>query len=130
MRGLILTLRAMPLVMGVVAIALLDAAFAFSCYPLAFGFFALLLGLFGQIPLLRSSRRQRNALLAAYTIALASIWVTEWDSRKPFLRALARIEAGMSGPEVRSLMSTYIEGTGFPPNPLASHPRTGSEVEI
>lgn len=57
--------------------------------------------------------------LAVAWSALATLHFVDWNTRKPFLRDLDRIQPGMTEPDVRRIMGHYIEGTGWPANPLA-----------
>lgn len=61
-------------------------------------------------------RRQlaRLGALAAIHAIVATLYFVEWTTRKPFLRDLARVEAGMTEAEVRHIMGRYLEGTGWP----------------
>lgn len=60
---------------------------------------------------------QRAATLMAF-VAIAALRRVDFDSRKPFLRALNGISAGMTCAEVAAAMAPYIRGTGWPENPL------------
>jgi len=48
----------------------------------------------------------------------------DWDTRKPFLKDLYRIQPGMTLPQVEQIMGQYRQGSGWPanPNPEAQHP--------
>jgi len=42
-----------------------------------------------------------------------ALYSLEWTTRKPFLRDLARIRAGMTEAEVRGIMRRYMEGLKY-----------------
>lgn len=62
----------------------------------------------------------RIGILAAVIAVITTLYFVEWTSRKPFLRDLARVRAGMTEVEVRHIMARYIEGTGWPALPGSS----------
>ena len=44
---------------------------------------------------------------------LAAMYLVPWTSRKPFLKALDRVQLGMTRVEVEQIMTGYIRGTGW-----------------
>jgi hypothetical protein len=56
----------------------------------------------------------RWAILAAVVIGLAVLCLVDWNTRKPFLRDLAKVRTGMTEQQVRQIMGRYLEGTGWP----------------
>ena len=102
-------------VAGVVALAgvggvylLFDRLAAVSLYPIAVVFFVAL-GLVGSLPLLYGRRRAIQVAVPLLIVLLAlAVQFVNWDSRKPFLRALYRVEAGMTVEQVDALMAGYM----------------------
>jgi len=66
--------------------------------------------------LLYVSRRTRLALigLALFVILNVTIWTVDWNSRKPFVRDLHRIQPGMRIAEVDQIMSPYMRSPAAP----------------
>ena len=58
----------------------------------------------------QSSRRYVLGLALFLTMIIA-VRTIDWDSRKPFLRALAQVTPGMSRAEVEQVMSGFIQMT-------------------
>jgi hypothetical protein len=59
--------------------------------------------------------RQRNLVaLALFVAAISSVQAIDWNSRKPFLRALGHVQAGMRVAEVDKLMSAYMRSPAMP----------------
>lgn len=53
---------------------------------------------------------QRLTLATITLILLVALTQTDWNSRKPFLRDLNRVKAGMGIEEVKSIMDGYMPG--------------------
>jgi len=68
------------------------------------------------------------SLLVLFSI-LAALHYMPWTSRKPFLRDLDRIRAGMTEAQVRHIMNRYLEGTGWPASPR-DNPTNGGTLSI
>jgi uncharacterized membrane protein (UPF0136 family) len=86
----------------------LDKGAAVSLYPIAITFFCAL-GLVASLPLLYGRRRAVQVALPVLIVLLAlAVQFVNWDSRKPFMRALDRIEVGMTVEQVDALMAGYM----------------------
>lgn len=69
--------------------------------------------------------RLRHSLLCLFCVAVVTMRWVDWNSLKPFLRDLERIQTGMDRAQVETLMSQYIHGTGWP-----APPGQGGELEL
>jgi hypothetical protein len=102
------------------AFLILDLGFSVSLFPqfvVIYGAFWLLVG-----ALLLSGRQMRDKLLilGLFVAILFFLRSVDWNSRKPFLRSLYRIEEGMSESQVEQIMNGYTKTYGGGPPP--SHP--------
>lgn len=72
---------------------------------------------------LQGSWRYKGSLCVALLVCLATLYLFPWNSRKPFLGSLRKIEKGMSPTEVQNIMGgfTTIEGFGGPPLAAYQH---------
>ncbi|UCC61706.1 MAG: hypothetical protein JSV36_12985, partial [Anaerolineae bacterium] len=61
-----------------------------------------------------SPARQKLLILALLAIAFSSVRFIDWNSRKPFLKDLYRIEVGMTVAQVEQIMGDYMTGGGVP----------------
>ena len=87
---------------------LFDKLAAISLYPRAVALFCAL-GLLGSLPLLYGHRRGTQiALTALFLATLLAVQFINWDSRKPFLRALNRVEHGMTVAQVDAVMAGFM----------------------
>lgn len=106
-----------------IALALFALCEVGMAYPVAMWLYLLLAVVFAAA-LIRpvSVRRQpaRIIALVAVLAVIAALYSVEWTTRKPFLRDLARVHAGMTEVEVRHIMGRYMEGTGWPALPGSS----------
>lgn len=105
---------------------LLISALAFTVFALCELVFAYPVARFLYVPLAVVAaaafvrpvavRRQVGPLVALVVLlaGLATLHLVDWTTRKPFLRDLARVRAGMTEAEVRQIMGRYIDGTGQP----------------
>lgn len=79
-------------------------------------------GLFWTVVLLPFLLRQPSRLKSLFyfflLVSLLVLYLVPWNSRKPFLRDLAKVEIGISAGEVEEIMGKYIKGTGWPANPF------------
>nr|AYM54502.1 hypothetical protein [Myxococcus fulvus] len=97
--------------------ALCDSVDAVS-YLLSWNAVILCLGLgLGAYGSRSAPRGFRMGLLVAFVGGVVGIRLTEWNSRKPFLRDFSLLRIGMTRGEVEAVMGRYIEGTGWPANP-------------
>ncbi len=98
---------------------LFDKLAAISLYPRAVALFSAL-GLLGSLPLLYGHRRATQIALPALLLAtLFAVQFVNWDSCKPFLRALNRVEQGMTVAQVDALMTGFMR-TPTQPDTLAN----------
>lgn len=67
--------------------------------------------------LLRRPSIAKYAFYVLLMISLAILYFVPWNSRKPFLRDLERVQIGMTVAEVESIMGEYLKGTGWPALP-------------
>lgn len=74
----------------------------------------------------RFQRIRIMSLLVLFS-TLAALHYVPWTSRKPFLRDLDRIRAGMTEAQVRHIMNRYLEGTGWPASSL-DNPTNGGRL--
>lgn len=83
-------------------------------------------GLIRPIPV--RSQLGRVGALAAFIALVATLYFVDWTTRKAFLRDLARVRVGMAEAEARQIMGRYMEGTGWPANPLATSTSASSTL--
>jgi signal transduction histidine kinase len=79
-------------------------------------------------PVAFRSQVARIGALVAVIAVIATLYLVEWTTRKPFLRDLDRIRIGMTEAEVRQIMGRYIEGTGWPAIPGSSTNAPGTLI--
>ncbi len=85
-----------------------DKVAAISLYPIAIAFFCAL-ALVASLPLLYGRRRTIQIAIPIVIVLLAlAVQFINWDSRKPFMRALNQIEAGMTVEQVDAMMAGYM----------------------
>lgn len=72
------------------------------------------------------SRWVKLTIASLLIVCIAVLYTTNWTTRKPFLRDLSKVKTGMTEHEARKIMQRYIEGSGFPANPLQSVNTTGT----
>src|SRR5690242_6877126 len=106
---ILLNLTSAIMLAGVGGLYLLfDRLVAVSLYPLAIAFFVAL-GLVASLPLLYGRRRAIQLAIPLLIVLFAlAVQFINWDSRKPFLRALNQIETGMTVEQVDALMTDYM----------------------
>lgn len=93
---------------------LLDKAAAISLNPRAVALFCLFAAL-ALLPFLVGRRRVvQIALPLGLLCAILAVQFVDWDSRKPFLRALDRVEVGMTVAEVDAIMAGYMRRPSQP----------------
>jgi hypothetical protein len=115
--SLLLPAVLLGLMLGVFALG--DHELAVSLLPpWTAGFLLVGLGL-GFLGTRAAPPKVRAGLLIAFVAGMAGIRFTEWSSRKPFLRDLYSLRPGMTRGEVDAVMGRYLQGTGWPINPLA-----------
>jgi hypothetical protein len=93
---------------------LLDRLAAVSLNPRAVALFCGL-ALLALAPFLLGRRRATQiALPLGPLCAMLAVHFVDWDSRKPFLRALDRVEVGMTIAEVDATMAGFLRHPALP----------------
>jgi hypothetical protein len=54
--------------------------------------------------------REKVVILTLFLVALGSVRFVDWNTRKPFLRALDRVTAGLTEAQADEIMDGYIKG--------------------
>jgi hypothetical protein len=80
----------------------------FTAVYVAFWALVLLLLLWG------APARHKLTVLAVLAIALLGVREIHWNSRKPFLKDLYRVQEGMTVAQVEQIMGDYMTGGGVP----------------
>lgn len=91
-------------------------------HPLPGWLYAGVVAVFGLAVLVPGSPKHRPERIVTFTTVaavLATLHFVEWNTRKPFLRDLRKVQAGMTEAEVRHIMARYVEGTGWPASPFS-----------
>lgn len=107
-------LLALPLGFALGLYLILDLAVSVSVYP---GFTASYVAFWALVLLLLprgSPVRYKLLIPALLTVAVFSIRLIDWSSRKPFLKDLYRINKGMTAARVEQIMGDYMTGGGVP----------------
>jgi hypothetical protein len=106
--------------MAWMALAFFACAELLLAMPVAWWLYVLLIPMFafglhenGEVPGQRGSWKHFGVAM----VLVAALHFVPWTSRKPFLRDLHRVQAGMTESEVRLIMGRYAEGTGWPAMP-------------
>lgn len=73
--------------------------------------------------------RIKSGFYAALVASLLILYVVPWNSRKPFLRDLEKVEVGMTMADVETIMGRYMKGTEWPAWALSASP-TGQPTEV
>jgi hypothetical protein len=97
---------------------ILDVAFAVSVYWQVAAIYAAFWILIGALLLVGSPSREKLLILGLLVVALFSIRFVDWNSRKPFLKDLHRVQEGMTIDEVEQIMGDYMGGICYPDHPL------------
>jgi hypothetical protein len=100
------------------AFLILDIVFSASLYSQFVVIYAAFWVLIGALLLHGSPRRERLLVLGLFVVVVSSIYFVDWNSRKPFLRDLYRVQEGMTVEQVDQIMGHYMGGTGWPARPL------------
>jgi hypothetical protein len=102
------------LLLALAVFVLFDLIAAVSVYlPVTLGYAALWL-IVAAILVRRQPRSTQRWVLGLFLAAMVAIYVTNWDSRKPFLTNLFRIEPGMTVAQVDQLMAGYFRSPATP----------------
>jgi hypothetical protein len=96
----------------------LDASFAVSVYWQVAAIYAAFWILIGALLLVGSPRREKLLILGLLVVALLSVRFVDWNSRKPFLKDLYRVQEGMTVEQVEQIMGHHMVGSGWPADPL------------
>ena len=109
---------------------ILDVAFAVSVYWQVVAIYAAFWVLVGALLLVGSPGREKLLILGLLVVALFSIRFVDWNSRKPFLKDLYRVQEGMTIAEVEQIMGDYMGGICYPDHSLGLPAReSAAEVE-
>lgn len=79
--------------------------------------------------LLRRPIGVKFGVYAGLILGLVILYLVPWNSRKPFLGNLDKVQIGMTADQVESIMGRYMKGTGWPAIPGSPTP-TGQLVEV
>lgn len=130
-------IKAHPSVLSVAAVAILAVAIATlleigialppsaSMYTV-YGIF--LTGVLAPF-LFRHPTRIKYGIYFGLIVCLVILYFVPWNTRKPFLRDLDKVQIGMTVDQVENIMGRYITGTGWPVMPGASSP-TGQLIDV
>jgi hypothetical protein len=114
-------MRVAIITFAAIALALFALCEVAMAYPVAWWLYLCVAIVFaaGLIrPVSLRSQLARIGVLVTVIAVIATLYLVEWTTRKPFLRDLDRIRVGMTEAEVRRIMGRYMEGTGWPANPF------------
>jgi hypothetical protein len=89
-----------------------DLLGAASLYPVFVAVYAGFWTLVGALLLYDRPLREKGLALVLFLIVVVSLGFVNWNSRKPFLRDLYRIDEGMIYPQVERLMNGYERSLG------------------
>ena len=92
---------------------LLDTYFSFSVYPLTTSVCGLVWIGVGLRLMRRLGLRPRLNLLALCLFLILGVKHIDWNSRRPFIRDLLKIEYGMTADQVDKIMNRYSTGPRY-----------------
>jgi len=87
---------------------LLDLVGSVSLYPWVIAFYAVLCVLIALSLLYPRPRREKAVVLSLILITLCTTRFIDWNSRKPFLEDLYRVQVGMTEPQASRIMEGYL----------------------
>ncbi len=119
---------AVATVLAVAIAALLEIGSAICASAAMFTFYGLFWAVVLAPFLFCHPTRIKFGIFAGLIICLATLYLVPWNSRKPFLRDLEKVQIGMTVDQVEVIMGQYMKGTGWPAMPGSSAP-TGQLVE-
>ena len=123
----VLTVAAVSLLAAAIA-ALLEIGAAICASAAMFTIYGLIwTGVLAPF-LLRHPTRINYGIFLGLIVCLAILYFVPWNTRKPFMRDLEKVQIGMTGDQVEEIMGRYMKGTGWPVMPGASSP-TGQLVD-
>jgi len=88
----------------------LDLAGSISLYPGLVAIYAPCWVLAGLLLLNSRPMREKVVILTLFLVALCSVRFVDWNTRKPFLRALDRVTAGITEAQADEIMDGYMKG--------------------
>ena len=89
---------------------ILDLAGSISLYPGFVAIYALCWVLVGLLFLYARPMREKVVILTLFLVVLFSVRFVDWNTRKPFLRALDRVTAGITEAQADEIMDGYMKG--------------------
>ncbi|MDY7040140.1 MAG: hypothetical protein SVX38_04685 [Chloroflexota bacterium] len=95
---------------------ILDLEFAVSLYLQFVAIYAAFWILVGALLLYSRPMREKLLILALFLAVIFAVRLVDWNSRKPFLRSLYRIEEGMTAAQVDQIMDDYLSLKGSCPD--------------
>jgi hypothetical protein len=104
---------------GLSIFLIMDVTYSVSVYWQFVAIYAAFCVLVGLLLLVDSPKREKLLILGLLVIVLFSLRFVDWNSRKPFLKDLYRVQEGMSLEQVEEIMGEYMGGACCPAEPLA-----------
>jgi hypothetical protein len=89
---------------------ILDLTGSISLHPGLVAIYAFCWVLVGLLLLYSRPLREKVVVLTLFLITLGAVRFVDWNTRKPFLRALDRITAGITEAQADEIMEGYIKG--------------------
>ncbi len=89
---------------------ILDLAGSISLHPGLVALYAFCWALAGLLLLYSRPLREKIVILTLFLVALGSVRFVDWNTRKPFLRALDRVAVGITEAQADEIMDGYIKG--------------------
>ena len=89
---------------------ILDLAGSISLYPGFVAIYAICWALAGLLFLYSRPLREKVVILTLFLVVLCSVRFVDWNTRKPFLRALDRLTAGITEAQADEIMDGYMKG--------------------
>jgi hypothetical protein len=111
-------LLALAIWFGLCIFLIMDVTYSVSVYWQFVAIYAAFCVLVGLLLLVGSPKREKLLILGLLVIVLFSLRFVDWNSRKPFLRDLYRVQEGMSLEQVEEIMGEYMGGACCPAEPL------------
>jgi hypothetical protein len=89
---------------------ILDLAGSISLHPGFVAIYAVCWVVVGLLLLYSRPMREKVAILTLFLVVLCSVRFVDWNTRKPFLRALDRVTAGITEAQADEIMDGYMKG--------------------
>ncbi len=102
-------------------------------FPVAWWLYVMVGAVFAVGLFRRRPPRQQPGRLAVFSViclVTTVLYLVPWSSRNGFLKRLYSIKPGMTVNEARQIMAGYIDGTGWPANPLVKSREPSGEFTI